>query len=603
MPSEIHYVVQMPFPQNHLFEIVLTIDSPHREGQLLRLPTWIAGSYLVRDFARHIVSLKAECNSQVVRTQKKDKSTWEVAPVQGVLKITYEVYAYDLSVRGAYLDTRRGFFNGASLFLSVVGQEDKICRLVVEKPADVAYDAWQIATSLPILKEKRQGFEEYSAENYDALIDHPVELGEFSRYTFEACGVPHEVVIAGQHRVDAVRLVQDMQKICAYQIEFFGGMAPFTRYVFLILATANEYGGLEHRSSTALVCSRDDLPLVGQQGMFRGYQRFLGLVSHEYFHSWNVKRIKPAVFAPYDLMQENYTCLLWAFEGITSYYDDLTLVRTGLMSRDEYLLTLGQTISSVLRNPGTEVQNLEEASFDAWIKYYRQDENSPNSLVSYYTKGAIVALLLDATIRQRSNGVYSLDTVMQALWRAYGESFFTQGLGISEKTWENLAQEVTGLNLNEFFQQALRETSSLPLQETLAYLGVECQIRAASQSADLGGVWEESINIKLVLGMRFTEAPLGVHVTHVLTGSPAELGGLAAGDIVIAMDGLLVTTQTLENKVAEYTVNDRLLLHVFRRDELLAVSILLFEYNRPVCALRMRDDWQETHGALWLSVT
>lgn len=603
MPSEIHYVVRMPFPQNHLFEIVLTIDHPHSEGQLLRLPTWIAGSYLIRDFARHIVSFKAECNSQVVRTQKKDKSTWEVAPVQGVLKITYQVYAYDLSVRGAYLDSRRGFFNGASLFLSVVGQEDKICRLVVEKPADLAYDTWQMATSLPMLQEKPQGFGEYSAENYDALIDHPVEMGEFARYTFEACGVLHEIVIAGQHRADAVRFVQDMQKICTYQIGFFGGMAPFTRYVFLILATANEYGGLEHRSSTALICSRDDLPPVGQQGMFRGYQRFLGLVSHEYFHSWNVKRIKPAAFAPYDLMQENYTCLLWAFEGITSYYDDLTLVRTGLMSREEYLLTLGQTISSVLRNPGTEVQNLKEASFDAWIKYYRQDENSPNSLVSYYTKGSIVALLLDATIRERSNGVYSLDTVMQALWREYGESFFTQGLGISEKTWENLAQEVTGLDLSEFFQQALRETSSLPLQETLAYLGIECQLRAASHSADLGGVWEESSNTKLVLGIRFTEAALGIRVTHVLTGSPAELGGLAAGDIVIAMDGLLVTMQTLENKVAEYTVNDRLLLHVFRRDELIAVSILLFEYKRLVCALRMRDDWQDTHGALWLSIT
>jgi predicted metalloprotease with PDZ domain len=601
MASPIHYTVALSKPQNHLFEVSVVISHPLPEGQLLRLPAWIPGSYLIRDFARHIVDIRAECEGKVVSLQKKDKSSWQVGKVEGILTVNYRVYAYDLSVRGAYLDTMRGFFNGASLFLAVVGQEDQPCHVTLKRPKGKAYQSWRVATTLPKLRGERHTFGEYYAANYDELIDHPVELGEFNFAVFTACGIEHEVAIAGRHTVDYPRFLQDIEKICTYQIRLFGKPVPFNRYLFLIMVTGSDYGGLEHRSSAALICSRSDLPQPGQRNVTEGYRQLLGLVSHEYFHAWNVKRIKPQVFAPYDLTQENYTRLLWAFEGITSYYDDLTLVRTGLISVEDYLSGLSKMISGVIRQPGTAIQSLEEASFDAWIKYYRQDENSPNSLVSYYTKGAIVALLLDATIRQETAGAFSLDAVMQALWQRYGKDFATTGRGIAETEWEQLAQEITGVNLQEFFTQTLRQTQALPLKKVLAYLGIDYQERAAHSAQDNGGEWQDQPDpAPRVLGIRFKPEAMGVRVTHVLTDSPAEAAGIAPGDVLLAMDGLQIVSATLEKAIAQYSTKQTITFHLFRRDELMSMPVKLFNYCRPVCALRMKKNLSGTHAASWL---
>lgn len=598
----IHYTLAAATPQNHLFEITLSIPCPDPAGQILRLPAWIPGSYLVRDFARHIVDIRAESAGKKVRLEKIDKSAWRTEKVRGPLTVFYRVYAYDLSVRGAYLDQTRGFFNGTSVFLAVEGQEDQPCRVTLNKPEGEAFAAWQVATGLTALHAKANVFGDYLADNYGALIDHPVEMGCFAHYTFDACGVPHEVVIAGRHGVDHARLLRDMQKICTYQIELFGEPAPFNRYVFLVMATGSEYGGLEHRNSTALICSRDDLPQPGQDEVSAGYRRLLGLVSHEYFHSWNVKRLKPQVFAPYDLTQENYTRLLWAFEGITSYYDDLTLVRTGLISAETYLCELGKAWSAVLRNPGTEIQTLEEASFDAWIKYYRQDENSPNSLVSYYTKGAMVALLLDATIREASAGKFSLDDVMRALWQRYGKTFATLGEGVPENAWEVMAQEITGVDLRGFFNRALRQTRALPVKKILAYLGVDYQERAAQHSQDLGGEWHDHPKpAPQGLGIRFKVEPASARVTHVLAHSPAESAGIAAGDVLIALDDLRIDGDTLEQRLAELPAGQAIRLHLFRRDELMVLNVQLAAYQRPVCALRMKKQIKGTHAARWLN--
>lgn len=604
MNSSIHYTVSMPLPQNHLFEVTLTIAKPNANGQKLRLPVWIPGSYLIRDFARHVVSLRAESGAQICKTHKIDKTTWQIETVKGELTVHYQVYAYDLSVRSAYLDHTRGFFNGSSLFLAVVGQEDNPCNVEIVKPEAPQYAHWQVATSLPCVGKRTHEFGAFHAENYDALIDHPVELGEFDVYQFQAEGVVHELIIAGQYQVDQAQLIKDMEKICRYQIQLFGGKAPFDYYVFLLLVTANDYGGLEHRSSSALIYSRDELSEMSEKkDGCTGYQHFLGLVSHEYFHSWNVKRIKPQVFSDYDLTQENYTRLLWAFEGITSYYETLTLVRTGLLSVEDYLVMLSKTLSSVLRNPGSQVQTLEEASFDAWIKYYRQDENSPNSGLSYYTKGAIVALLLDATIRQKTNGESSLDKVMLALWQRYGEPFGTAKRGIAEKEWEELACEISGVDLREFFGLLLRSTEPMPLKETLGYLGIEYQEQIAKHSQDFGGVWENKKRDTVpFLGMRFVPAAVGVKVIHVLNYSPAELAGLAAQDIVVAMDGLEVKAASFEKKIARYQPNDKIELHVFRREVLIKLTVNVFTYSRPVCALRIKPDIKHSHGPHWLGL-
>jgi predicted metalloprotease with PDZ domain len=601
MTPYITYTIAAPHPQNHLFEVTLTITHPLPEGQLLQLPAWIPGSYLIRDFARHIVDIRAECEGQVTYLQKKDKSTWQVGKVAGVLTVYYRVYAYDLSVRGAYLDTTRGFFNGSSVCLAVVGQEAQRCEIILNKPIGKAYQHWKVATTLPRLQDKQDGFGTYYAGNYDELIDHPVELGVFNSATFRACDVLHEVVIAGRHTVDYPRLLQDIEKICTYQIRFFGEPAPFKSYVFLIMVTGSEYGGLEHRNSAALMCRRDDLPQPRQKCVTEGYHQLLGLISHEYFHAWNVKRMKPQAFAPYTLNQENYTRLLWAFEGITSYYDELTLVRTGLISVQAYLNSLSKMISSVLYPPGSAVQSLEEASFDAWIKYYRQNENSPNSLVSYYSKGAVVALLLDATIRQETAGVLSLDTVMQALWQRYGKDFATTGQGIAESAWEKLAQEITGVDLQAFFTQTLRQTKALPLQQTLAYLGIEYQERMAAHAEDKGGEWQKQTQpAPIGLGIKYKADAIGVCITHVLTDSPAEAAGLAPGDVLLAMEGIQITPAKLEKALALYESEQTITFHLFRRDELMKVAVKLFHYCRPVCALRMKKNWQATPAASWL---
>lgn len=558
----------------HYFDIELTIAKPDPAGQVLWLPVWIPGSYLVREFARNIVAISAEAGGKVLPVTKLDKHRWQLAPTRKAATVRYRVYAFDLSVRGAYLDQQRGFFNGTSVFLAVAGQEDQPVGVELVAPAGKAYRDWEVATTLPRAEAKAWGFGGYRAANYDELIDHPVELGAFTRTSFKACGVPHDVVLAGRQRADLKRLKRDLKQICEYQIRLFGEPAPFERYLFLTAVVGDGYGGLEHRASTALIASRDDLPLEHETGLKPGYRQYLGLCSHEYFHGWNVKRLKPAAYAPYDLTQENYTRLLWAFEGITSYYDDLTLVRAGLISPQEYLDLLAQTMSQVQRGAGRLKQNLEEASLDAWVKYYRQDENSPNAIVSYYTKGALAALCLDLTIRQRSEGAKSLDDVMRTLWQRYGHDFYPRGAGVPEAEWERVASEVAGFDLAAFFDHALRSTDDLPLAELLSAFGVESQLRPIANGGDKGG-WKEITAPGNALGARVAAEAGGVKLTQVLDGGAAQAAGFAAGDVLIALDGLRLSSGNLDAALAGWPVGSTVPVHAFRRDELFSRNLTI----------------------------
>lgn len=571
----IQYCIKPVSIEAHLFEVTLKLDQADPAGQEFWLPSWIPGSYLIREFARHIVTLSAQSEGKAVSLTKLDKQRWRAEAVKGELTLNYLVYANDLSVRGAYLDQSRGFFNGTSVFLAVAGQEHQPCTVDIRQPAGKACQDWQVATSLARDGAKAWCFGRYRAENYDELIDHPVEMGVFSHISFKACGVPHDLVIAGRHDADLKRLKRDIKKICEAQIRFFGEPAPFARYVFLTLAVGEGYGGLEHRASTALICSRDDLPLTHETDLKPGYRQFLGLVSHEYFHAWNVKRIKPAAYAPYALDRESYTRLLWAFEGITSYYDDLFLLRTGLISQQTYLDLLAKSMTSVQRTPGRQVQALEEASLDAWVKFYRQDENSPNSLVSYYVKGALAALCLDLTVRERTSGAKSLDDIMRALWQRVGRNFDSQGRGLGETEWESIAQEVTGLALSDFFDSALRSTAELPLPALLEQFAVQSQLRVACGSQDKGG-WKEEVTAKAApsLGMR-TAADNGMlKVTHVLRGGAAQQAGLSAGDVLLALDDLRISTTNLDTLLVNRPVGKKRVLHAFRRDELMRFEIV-----------------------------
>lgn len=578
--SPIHYRIVPASPEAHVFEVTMTIARPDPAGQQVALPAWIPGSYMIREFARNIVRIAASCKGAKVALKKLDKHTWQAAPCAGALTISYEVYAWDLSVRAAHLDQGHGFFNGTSVFLRALGQEEVPHGVDIAPPPGSGYRDWRVATALARARgTKLYAFGLYQAKDYDELIDHPVEMGTFTLATFRACGVPHDIVITGRHDCDMKRLAADLQKICEYQIRFFHGprasakTVPYERYVFLTLALGDgNYGGLEHRASTALICGRSDLPYAGMSGVPESYRTFLGLASHEYFHTWNVKRIKPAVFLPYDLTRENHTALLWAFEGFTSYYDDLVLVRTGLITIDDYLGLIAKTVQGVLRMPGRKKQSVAESSFDAWTKYYRQDENAPNAIVSYYTKGSLVGLCLDLLLRRETGGKKSLDDVMHLLWREHG----AKGIGVSEDGVEQAAYTIAGPSarraLSAFFRLAVLGTDDLPLQEMLKLAGVELAIERGEANS---------------FGSRSAASPDGVKLTQVLDGGGAQRAGLSAGDVVIAIDGLKASGANLDKLLARKRRGATVTVHAFRRDELVERKVVLTRAELKVSLSRV----------------
>jgi predicted metalloprotease with PDZ domain len=569
--SAIHYTIVPKDLAGHLFNVTLTVPAPAPEGQVFALPAWIPGSYMIREFARNIVRIRAEADGAAVPLAKLDKHSWQAAPTAGPLTLHYEVYAWDLSVRAAHLDQTHGFFNGTSVFLRVVGQEERAHEVDIQRPADPATRTWRVATAMKELGAKRYGFGTYVAANYDELIDHPVEMGDFALATFKACGIPHDIVITGRvPNLDMARLQADLKAICEAQIALFEPAtkkAPVDRYVFMTMAVGDGYGGLEHRASTALICARADLPTTAALNAGEpneGYLKFLGLCSHEYFHTWNVKRIKPAVFAPYDLQVENYTPLLWLFEGFTSYYDDLMLVRAGIIKEATYLKLLGKTIGSVLRGSGRLKQSVADSSFDAWSKYYRQDENSPNAIISYYSKGSLIALAFDLTIRAKTGGAKTLDDIMRALWVRYGRDFYpTVGRGVTESEVEALFDEVSGLKLRNLFDKFVRGTDDLPLAKLFTPFGIKLTDERKSGKPSLdAGIGRDALGAKL---------------TQVHEGGAAHQAGLSALDVLIAIDGLRVNgnPSNVDALLSRYRVGDKVVVHAFRRDELMAFDLTL----------------------------
>ena len=506
--TPLHYRIEPADLHAHLFHVTLTIAQPAAQ-QRVALPVWIPGSYMVREFAKNLQNLRATQGRRSVLVQQLDKATWQVDATPGKpLVLSYAVYALDNSVRTAWLDASRGFFNGTSLCLQVAGQETLPHTL--ELVSTRATAAWHVATGLPTVATDTRGFGSYVADDYDALVDHPFELGHFWSGEFKACGVPHRFVVAGAApSFDGARLLADTQKICEAEIRFWHprGKPPHTNYVFMLNAVDDGYGGLEHRNSTALICTRRDLPRVGDKRSSEGYTTLLGLISHEYFHTWNVKRLKPAAFAQFDYSRENYTHQLWFFEGFTSYYDDLLLRRAGLLDDAAYLRLLNKAINQVGQTPGRLVQSVAESSFDAWVKYYRQDENTPNATVSYYTKGALVALCLDLTLR--AEGTTDLDEVMRSLFKR------CKGGPMSEADLLDVLQLLAGRSLAPELAQWVHSTDTLPLQPLLERHGV--------------AVHADPSHMAQRLGLRVAETG-NIVVKTVLRGGAAEKAGFCAGD-------------------------------------------------------------------------
>jgi predicted metalloprotease with PDZ domain len=590
--AAVAYTIEAKDLSGHLFEVTLTVAAPAPDGQVVALPAWIPGSYMIREFSRNIVQIRAESDGKALALAKLDKHTWQAAPCRGPLTLRYEVYAWDLSVRTAHLDQTHAFFNGTSVFLSVRGQEAAPHQVEIVQPKDAACKNWRVATALPELKAKRYGFGSYIAANYDELVDHPVELGEFALATFKAHGVPHDIVVSGRvPNLDMARLCADLKAVCETQIAFFEPKtrrAPMPRYVFLTLAVGDGYGGLEHRASTALICARNDLPSTATPKgapLADGYLKFLGLCSHEYFHTWNVKRIKPAAFAPYDLQAEGYTPLLWLFEGFTSYYDDLMLVRAGLIDEAAYFKLLGKTVGSVLRGSGRGKQSVADSSFDAWGKYYRQDENAPNAIVSYYTKGSLIALALDLTLRAKSDGKTSLDEVMRALWQRFGRDFYEgAGRGVTPAEVEALFDEIGGVKMKPFFERYVRGTDDLPLAKLLAPFGVKYA--------------DERKSVKPSLDASIGRDGTDCKLTQVHEGGAAHQAGLSAGDLLVAVDGLRVSgnPSNLDALLGRYPVGAEVEVHAFRRDELMTFKVALQGDRAPAVVLTLEPAGKKSGG-------
>lgn len=578
------YHIRPRYPARHLFQVRLVVRQPEPEGQRLSLPAWIPGSYMIRDFARNVVSIEASCDGDPVALSKLDKQTWKAAPVSGVLVVEYEVYAWDLSVRGAHLDTTHGFFNGTSVFLQVLGQEDVPALVHIEGPVGEEYAAWKLATSMPVSSVDQSGFGVYEADSYDHLIDCPVETGRFQELDFDVESVPHRMVISGKCHFDGERITGDLRKICGHHARFFGEL-PIKTYLFLVMVVGDGYGGLEHRDSTALLCSRDDLPSINTQETSEGYRKFLGLCSHEYFHLWNVKRIRPQILKQADLSCEVHTELLWAFEGITSYYDDLALVRTACIAPDSYLELLAQTVTRVIRGSGRFRQSVAESSFDAWTRFYKQDENAANAIVSYYSKGTLVAFGLDMLLRDHSGEQISLDHLMRKLWTDFGEP----DVGVSEQDIEQLASEMAGADLSAFFAQAVHGSGDLPLQDWFASVGIGYRLRPTKNQEDWGGVGEEANtpDPKPALGARYRQQGDFVELTQVFDGGAAQNAGLSAGDKLIAIGELQVTAKNLDMLIGRLEAGSEIVVHAFRRDEFMAFELPIQLAPSDTCELRL----------------
>ena len=567
-----------PDPKAHQWHITLKFQNPSDSSVVLKLPNWVPGSYLIRDFSRHIITISAECDGQPAALSQTAKNIWQTSPKSGHWVIRYTAYAFDLSVRSSFLDTNRGFFDGSCLFFSIEGRlKDTHSLSFNDLPKE-----WRIATSMPTT-----GSNTFQTASYHDLIDHPIELGNIEFLDFEAGGIPHRIALSGHHPdFDRDRLVSDIRKICETELAMFPSPAPFTHYLFLLHVGDNIYGGLEHISSTALLADRHSLPPHGMTDANDAYTQLLGLFSHEYFHAWNVKSIKPAAFAPYDLDRENYTEQLWAFEGITSYYDDLFLARSRTIAPGVYLRLLAQSITRVQQTKGRLKQSLVESSFTAWNKFYKQDENSPNAIVSYYQKGALAALCLDLAIRSKSNGRHTLDSVMQQHYR----NWLATRQGIPEKQWQARCQAFTGLDLEDFFQTTLYTTTDLPLAELLATIGIGLQWQA--QPRGHGGAFlseppTETPAPASDFGARFKQNSDHATLTHVFNGGSAENAALCPQDKIIAIDGYACTD--LAAQWAQLPIGTTARIHYFRTGILYVADITVQAAEADTAVLYITD--------------
>lgn len=552
----------MSKPWSHLLEVEIRLQVPANlnvpnESDLL-MPVWTPGSYMIREVERHVQDFAADAGGRALEWEKINKNTWRVKTGGArQWRATYRVYANELTVRTNELNSDHAFWNNAALLMYPQGRLDAPSTLNI-----IPYDTWKIATGLPSAGEPMAGRQwTFRAENFDVLYDSPVEVSNFKELAFQVRGVPHRIVIDGDGNYDPERLRNEVRRIVDVEVAMFGGV-PYHDYTFILHLRSNTGGELEHLNSTALGFRRFGF------GDEDGYRRFQSLVAHEFFHVWNVKRIRPDALGPFDYNNENYTRLLWVAEGITEYYANLLVRKAGLISSEDYLGHLARQMEDFQNTPGREVMSAEESSFDAWIKFYRPDENSVNSQISYYDKGELLGLLLDLEIRRRSDNRKSLDDVM----RYFFVEFFQKGRNYTPADFQKACELMAGASLEQFFARYVRGRGDLvpAYHEILAGAGLSLE-----QGGRPVGKADASVPAKAFLGADLEQQGDHLMIESVRSGSPAYEQGLNAKDEIVALDGARVTKDTFESMIAAKRPGDKVRLTVFRFDDLRTFEIRL----------------------------
>ncbi|HET6671492.1 MAG TPA: PDZ domain-containing protein [Pyrinomonadaceae bacterium] len=580
---EIAFNVSMSKPHTHMLEVEVRVKRPAGmqvpAEDFLVMPVWTPGSYLVREFARHVQDFSAaDSSGRALQWEKTNKNTWRIVTAGArEWHASYRVYANELSVRTNQLNSDHAFWNNAALLMYLDGFLTAPSTLHILAP-----QPWKVATGLPAA-----GKNTFRAENFDVLYDSPVEVSNFKTISFTVKNVPHRIVIDGEGNYDSERLKRDVQKIVEASVELMGGEIPYRDYTFITHLRANTGGGLEHLNSTALGFSRFSFQ---PESSYRGV---LGTIAHEFFHLWNVKRIRPDALGPFDYTKENYTKLLWVAEGVTSYYQDVIMRRAGLITDKEFLETIAKAFQSYQRVPGRRVMNAEEASFDTWIKYYRQDENSVNSQIDYYDKGAILGLLLDLEIRKLSHNAKSLDDVMRALYT----EFFKQGRNYTPADFQRLCEQMAGASLDDFFARYVRGREEHDYNRALAAAGLRLNTSEASGGA--------KATEKAYLGADLRQEGDRLMVSRVLEGSPAYEQGLNTGDQIVAFDNMRVNRDFFDTRLAEKHPGQLVSLTIFRFDDLSALPIKLGSVSdavyRIVPAEKPTEEQRRIYGS-WIGM-
>ncbi len=576
-----HYEVALPDPANHLFEVTLQIESWSEPTCDLKMPVWTPGSYLVREYAKQVQEFTAwaglgerAAGDRRLPSRKQAKNHWRIQ-TEGVRDFTlhYRVFANDLSVRTNHLDASHGYFNGAALFMYVPGQEHQPLRVSIRPP----HPDWRVTTALPATEQPNQ----FLAQDFDTLVDSPFEIGAHACYEFTVRGKPHQLAVWGRGNLEAERAIADISRLIETEADLFGEL-PYDHYLFILHLVANSFGGLEHKNSCSLI-----YPRFGFRNTDR-YNRFLQLVAHEFFHLWNVKRIRPRALETFDYDQENYTPSLWFCEGTTSYYDTLIPCWAGIYGGRAVLDLLGKDITRFLLTPGRKVQPLSESSFDAWVKLYRRDANSDNAQISYYLKGELVSLLLDLTIRARHRNRRSLNQVLQQMWQQFGR----EERGFTPADLRSVLEAVAGFDLGDFYARYIDGLDDLPFEEAFAPLGLRLQASPAQDNPPH-------------LGLRLTAHRERAEVQFIEAGSPAAQAGLDVGDEVLALDGLRVASEQLSDRLRDYQPGDQVLITAFHRDELTSYTVTLGEPQPTSYRLVLAEDptpEQQELLAGWLRV-